>query len=143
MARPLCQVPMMPMTTILNVFPGMENAVRHTTMSATETHVPISICVSLLIIIATMSRPPVEALILNRNACEALSISTKQHRSNHGSPMTLVWPGSRNFEYGYIHSQRSMAGPRKIDATMDLTPNSFPTMKTAAMTRTTFSMSTN
>ena len=77
-----------------------------------------------------------------RKACEALSISTKQHRSNQGSPITLVWPGAMSFSTGHISSHRSIAGPRKIEATMDLSPNSFPTITTASTTSTTLSRST-
>ena len=60
--------------------PGMKKAEQQIIAPATVTLVPISIWRYLLTILARMSRPPVEALILNRMACVALKIKTKQSR---------------------------------------------------------------
>ena len=89
---PLIHVPISPMMTIWNGL--MAKAVRQMMAPAIDTLVPISKWKYLLTIFARMSSPPVEALMRNMMACEALSTSTKQSKSNHGSFMTLVWPGS-------------------------------------------------
>ena len=85
---PLIQVPIRPMTTMRKGL--MAKAVQQMMAPAIVTEVPISKWKYLLTILARISSPPVEALMRNRMACEMLSISTKQSRSNQGSFMTEV-----------------------------------------------------
>ena len=66
----------------------MKKAVQQIIAPAILTDVPMSKCRYLFTILARMSKPPVEALMLNIKACDAESSSTKQQRSNHGSPIT-------------------------------------------------------
>ena len=69
----------------------------------------------LLTIFATISRPPVEALMLNRMLWERPSTSTKQSRSNHGSSIT--WPvpamvtAKSDCFMGKSHCRKSTIGP--------------------------------
>ena len=70
----------------------MAKAVQQMTAPAMLTEVPISKCRYLFTIFARMSNPPVEALMLNISAWLALSSSTKQQRSSHGSPITDMAP---------------------------------------------------
>ena len=94
----------------------MKKAVQQMTAPAMETEAPMSKWRNLLTILARMSRPPVEALMLNIRAWEALSSSTKQQRSSQGSPMTEGVPVTRlslaMFCQGKTASQKSVKGPR-------------------------------
>ena len=63
-------------------------AVQQISTPAMVTDIPMSKWKYLFTILARMSSPPVEALMLNVRACDALRSSTKQMRSNHRSPMT-------------------------------------------------------
>ena len=104
------------------------------------TEVPMSKCKYLFTILARISSPPVEALMLNIKACEAESNSTKQQRSNHGSPITegvpvtglaLAMPC-----HGYIQSQKSVNGPKIKAVYTVLAPNSLPINKKAKISKT-------
>ena len=61
-----------------------------------------------------------------RMVCEALRMSTKQRRSNHGSPITEVAPSSMMRLTGITFSQNSMNGPRIRAVYTVLAPNSWP-----------------
>ena len=93
----------------------MKKAVQHIMAPAMLTEVPMSKCRYLFTILASMSSPPVEALMLNISACAADSSSTKQHRSNHGSPITDGVPVTglalATFCHGKTQSQKLVSGP--------------------------------
>ena len=89
-----------------------------------------------------MSSPPVDALILKRNAWEAPRSRTNPKRSNIGDPMMDVMPGSIRRLKGQIHAQRSMNGPSSRDAMTVFKPTSGPRKKYARIRRKALSINT-
>ena len=106
---PFIQVPMRPIITRRKGL--IAKAVQQIRAPATVTEVPMSNLQYLLKILARMSKPPVEALILKSMAWAALRMRTKHSRSNQGSCIMEVCPGSMSLLLGRISSQSLIIGP--------------------------------
>ena len=110
--RPFIHVPIRPMITRSGVL--MAKAVQQMAAPANVTDVPRLTPVYLLIIFARISSPPVEALMLKRILCEALKISTKQSRSNHGlatmPSLARCW-ANIDSDIGKTFPRKSIIGP--------------------------------